>query len=80
MPIVRGERVYFRSSERGDIPLFVRWLNDAATASYLSMGLPMSVAKNSGSIGCSSIRANRTSAMSISGKDGAMEAPTANRA
>jgi diamine N-acetyltransferase len=44
MPIIRGERVYLRSSERGDVPLFVRWLNDAETASYLSMRAPMSVA------------------------------------
>lgn len=44
LPMVRGERVYLRASERSDIPLFVRWLNDAETASYLSMRAPMSVA------------------------------------
>lgn len=44
MPIVRGERVYLRSSERADIPLFVRWLNDSETVSYLSVRAPMSLA------------------------------------
>ena len=44
LPIVRGERVYLRSSERADIPLFVQWLNDAETLSFLSMRAPMSVA------------------------------------
>ncbi len=42
--IIRGERVYLRASERTDIPNFVRWLNDADTASYLTMRAPMSVA------------------------------------
>lgn len=44
LPIVRGERVYLRSSERSDIPLFVEWLNDAETVSFLSMRAPMSIA------------------------------------
>ena len=42
--MIRGQRVYLRASERTDIPLFVRWLNDADTASFLSMRSPMSVA------------------------------------
>jgi len=41
---IRGERVYLRPAERDDIPLFVHWLNDAETASYLSMRAPMSIA------------------------------------
>ena len=41
--MVRGERVYLRAAERTDIPLFVRWLNDADTASFLSIRSPMSV-------------------------------------
>lgn len=44
MPIVRGERVYLRGSERSDIPLFTRWFNDGETVSYLSMREPMSQA------------------------------------
>ena len=44
LPIVRGERVYLRSSERSDIPTFVHWLNDAETTSFLSMRAPMSIA------------------------------------
>lgn len=44
MPMLRAERVYLRAAERSDIPLFVRWLNDAETASYVSMRAPMSVA------------------------------------
>lgn len=43
-PIIRGERIYLRASERSDIPDFVRWLNDSETASYLSMRAPMSIA------------------------------------
>ena len=42
LPIIRGERVYLRAQERSDIPLFVRWLNDSETTSYLSMRAPMS--------------------------------------
>ena len=42
--LIRGERVYLRPAERNDIPLFVRWLNDAETASFLSMRAPMSIA------------------------------------
>jgi RimJ/RimL family protein N-acetyltransferase len=44
MPIIRGERVYLRAHERSDVPLFVTWLNDSVTTSFLSMRAPMSVA------------------------------------
>ncbi|MEX2548304.1 MAG: GNAT family protein [Chloroflexota bacterium] len=44
LPVIRGERVYLRGSERSDIPLFVRWFNDSETISYLSMRAPMSEA------------------------------------
>lgn len=44
LPILRGEHVYLRPSERVDVPRFVRWLNDAETTSYLSMRAPMSEA------------------------------------
>ena len=42
MPIIRGERVYLRGSERSDISLFVQWFNDSETVSYLSARAPMS--------------------------------------
>ena len=48
MPIIRGEHVYLRASERADIPVFVRWLNDAETANFLSMRAPMSQAMEEG--------------------------------
>jgi RimJ/RimL family protein N-acetyltransferase len=44
MPIIRGEKVYLRGSERSDIPMFTRWFNDAETVSFLSMRAPMSQA------------------------------------
>lgn len=48
MPLVRGERVWLRAPERSDIPIFVRWFNDAATTSFLSMRAPMSQAAEEG--------------------------------
>lgn len=42
-PMLRGKHVYLRPAERDDIPLFVRWLNDAETNAYLAMRAPMSV-------------------------------------
>lgn len=44
LPMIRGERVFLRPGERADIQLFVRWLNDAETTSFLSMRAPMSIA------------------------------------
>ena len=41
-PIIRGEHVFLRASERDDVPLFVRWLNDADVLRNLSMFEPMS--------------------------------------
>jgi RimJ/RimL family protein N-acetyltransferase len=43
IPILRGERVYLRSPERTDIPIFVRWFNDAELTATLAMRAPMSV-------------------------------------
>ena len=43
IPILRGERVYLRSPERSDIPIFVRWFNDAELTATLTMRAPMSV-------------------------------------
>ncbi len=43
-PIIRGERVYLRPSERDDLPRFVRWLNDAEVAQFLALRAPMSLA------------------------------------
>jgi diamine N-acetyltransferase len=43
-PIIRGERVYLRASERSDIPTFVGWFNDADVLRDLAMRSPMSQA------------------------------------
>lgn len=43
-PLVRGERVYLRPSERNDLPAFVRWLNDAEVADQLAVRAPISMA------------------------------------
>lgn len=40
-PIIRGELVYLRPSERGDVPTFVRWLNDAEVTHNLAMRAPL---------------------------------------
>lgn len=47
-PIIRGEHVYLRAAERGDIPAFVRWFNDARVLHHLAMRAPMSEAAESG--------------------------------
>ena len=41
--LVRGERVYLRPAERNDLAIFVRWLNDAETASFISRRGPISM-------------------------------------
>lgn len=43
LPVIRGERVYLRASERSDIPDFVRWFNDRDTVSFLSQRSPLSI-------------------------------------
>jgi RimJ/RimL family protein N-acetyltransferase len=40
-PIIRGDKVYLRPSERSDLDDFVRWFNDAETLRYLAMRGPM---------------------------------------
>ena len=40
-PIIRGEKVFLRPSERSDLDDFVRWFNDADTMRYLAMRAPM---------------------------------------
>ncbi|CAN5517045.1 GNAT family protein [soil metagenome] len=42
-PMIRGDRVFLRPAERSDIPLFVRWLNDAETSHFLALRAPLSV-------------------------------------
>jgi RimJ/RimL family protein N-acetyltransferase len=44
VPILRGERVYLRPSERSDLELFVRWLADAEVKQHLSLRSPISQA------------------------------------
>jgi len=46
--MIRGERVYLRAAERGDIPTFVRWFNDAEVMRHLAMRAPMSEAAETG--------------------------------
>lgn len=41
-PIIRGDQVFLRPSERDDLPLFVRWFNDAEVLRNLAMRAPMS--------------------------------------
>jgi len=41
-PIIRGEQVFLRPSEREDLPLFVRWFNDIDVLRNLAMFAPMS--------------------------------------
>lgn len=43
-PIIRGERVYLRAAERGDVANFVRWFNDAEVLRNLATFAPMSEA------------------------------------
>jgi RimJ/RimL family protein N-acetyltransferase len=43
-PIIRGEHVYLRPSERSDVPTFVRWFTDADVIRNLAMRAPMSLA------------------------------------
>jgi RimJ/RimL family protein N-acetyltransferase len=47
-PIIRGEQVYLRAAERGDVPTFVRWMNDAEVLAHLAMFAPMSQAAEEG--------------------------------
>ena len=47
-PIIRGEHVYLRASERSDIDRFVAWLNDADVLRNLAMYAPMSHAAEEG--------------------------------
>ena len=44
LPTIRGDLVYLRPAERGDIDLFVRWFADAETTRYLSTRAPFSKA------------------------------------
>lgn len=47
-PIIAHGSVYLRAAERGDIPLFVTWMNDQRTARTLSRVAPMSIAWEEG--------------------------------
>ena len=39
-PIIRGELVYLRAPEKGDVATFVRWFNDADVMHHLAMARP----------------------------------------
>ena len=47
-PIIRGEQVYLRPTERSDVATFVRWFNDAEVVRNLAMRAPMSEAAETG--------------------------------
>jgi RimJ/RimL family protein N-acetyltransferase len=47
-PIIRGEQVFLRATERDDIPHFLRWFNDADVLRNLAMFSPMSRAAEDG--------------------------------
>ncbi len=47
-PIIRGEHVFLRATERDDIPTFLRWFNDADVLRNLAMFSPMSRAAEEG--------------------------------
>jgi diamine N-acetyltransferase len=40
-PILRGRSVYLRAGERADVPQFVRWMNDARMARFLTRRAPI---------------------------------------
>ena len=42
MPIINGERIRLRATEKEDIPLFLRWVNDAEVAENLLLITPIS--------------------------------------
>ena len=41
VPILRGELIYLRPSERSDLPLFVRWFTDRRTTRTLIFAAPI---------------------------------------
>ena len=41
-PIIRGEHIYLRATERADVATFVRWFNNADVVRNLAMFSPMS--------------------------------------
>ena len=43
-PMIVHGQVFLRPAERDDLPLFVRWFDDARTSRTLSMAAPMSLA------------------------------------
>lgn len=42
LPMIRGEHVFLRASERSDIERYTRWLNDARVTRFLTMDTPFS--------------------------------------
>ena len=47
-PMIAHGQVYLRPAERSDIPLFVRWMNDARTSRTLALVAPMSIPMEEG--------------------------------
>lgn len=42
MPIINGEKIRLRAAEKEDLPLFLRWINDAEVAENLLLITPIS--------------------------------------
>jgi RimJ/RimL family protein N-acetyltransferase len=43
--MIQGQKVRLRAIERGDIPRFLKWLNDPSVTDYLELYLPISQAQ-----------------------------------
>ena len=47
-PVIAHGSIYLRPAERSDIPLFVRWFNDARTSRTIALVAPMSIPMEEG--------------------------------
>lgn len=45
LPMIRGEHVFLRASERSDLERYTEWLNDARVTRFLAMDTPFSLAQ-----------------------------------
>ena len=45
LPVIRGEHVFLRATERGDLERYTAWFNDARVTRYLMMDTPFSLAQ-----------------------------------
>ena len=45
LPMIRGEHVFLRASERSDLERYTGWFNDARVTRFLTMDTPFSLAR-----------------------------------